>query len=125
MADLSGSWLGTYWQREMPTRFEATLLQSGNALSGNILDDGPLGEALLSGEVIGRRVSFTKRYLGAGSDSISYTGVVNEDENYIQGQWQVENYDSGPWEAHRSDSNLTLEFAQSKSKRELVGVGKV
>ncbi|MGK7901308.1 MAG: hypothetical protein AB4352_07835 [Hormoscilla sp.] len=125
MTDLSGSWLGTYWQREMPTRFEATLLQSGNALSGNILDDGPLGEALLSGEVIGRRVSFIKRYLGAGSEPISYTGVVNEDENYIQGQWQVGNYDSGPWEAHRSGSNLTLEFAESKSKRELVGVGKV
>ncbi|MGA1355681.1 MAG: hypothetical protein ACO35Q_03260 [Prochlorothrix sp.] len=50
MADLSGSWLGTYWQLGNPTRFEATLVQGGNSLTGNILDDGPLGEAQLTGD---------------------------------------------------------------------------
>jgi hypothetical protein len=35
MANLSGTWLGTYWQDDMPTRFEMTIAQSGNALSGN------------------------------------------------------------------------------------------
>jgi hypothetical protein len=34
MADLSGTWLGTYWQQGDPTRFEVTFIQSGNTLSG-------------------------------------------------------------------------------------------
>ncbi|MHC5721987.1 MAG: hypothetical protein ACYTX0_60710, partial [Nostoc sp.] len=63
MADLSGNWLGTYWQDDIPTRFEATFVQSGNTFSGSILDDNYLGEAQVNGEVIGRTVSFTKRYL--------------------------------------------------------------
>ncbi len=29
MADVSGAWLGTYWQQGNPTRFEATLIQGG------------------------------------------------------------------------------------------------
>ncbi len=75
MADLSGTWLGTYWQRGVPCRFEATLLQSGNTLTGNILDDSYLGEAKLSGEVIGRRIQFTKQYLTTSPDLVSYSGV--------------------------------------------------
>jgi hypothetical protein len=63
MADLSGTWLGTYWQRSQPTRFEATIIQAGNTLSGNILDDNYLGEARFSGTVVGRQVKFTKHYL--------------------------------------------------------------
>ena len=63
IANLSGTWLGTYWQQANPTRFEVTFVQSGNTLSGNILDDNYLGEATLSGEVIGRKISFAKRYL--------------------------------------------------------------
>jgi hypothetical protein len=43
MADLSGNWLGTYWQDEIPSRFEATFVQSGNTFNGSILDDNYLG----------------------------------------------------------------------------------
>ncbi|MBD0390443.1 MAG: hypothetical protein ICV54_29085 [Nostoc sp. C3-bin3] len=49
MADINGNWLGTYWQDEMPNRFEAAFVQSGNILSGSILDDNYLGEAQVSG----------------------------------------------------------------------------
>jgi hypothetical protein len=52
MANLNGSWLGTYWQHGNPTRFELTLVQSGNSLSGNILDDSYLGEASVIGDLI-------------------------------------------------------------------------
>jgi hypothetical protein len=121
MADLSGTWLGTYWQRGIPTRFEATLLQSGNALSGNILDDSPLGEATLAGEVIGRRVSFTKRYLTGGRHRISYTGTVSEDEKVMQGQWSLTGFESGQWEAHRSGENLTVQQQINRAKRVPVG----
>ena len=86
MADLSGTWLGTYWQRGVPNRFEATLLQSGNTLAGSILDDNYLGEAKLIGEVFGRRIQFTKRYLTTSPDPVSYTGTLAESEDFMQGQ---------------------------------------
>lgn len=108
MADLSGTWLGTYWQRGEPTRFEATMVQAGNTLSGNILDDSSLGEAQFSGTVIGRKIDFTKHYLVHSQGTIHYSGTVSEDEDHIQGQWQIGWFDSGSWEAHRSGENLTL-----------------
>jgi hypothetical protein len=106
MATLSGTWLGTYWQDEDPTRFEATFVQSGNALSGNILDDGKLGEAQLQGEVVGRTVQFTKRYLNPGLSPIFYTGTIAEDENSIQGDWVISGSNAGRWEAHRNAEDL-------------------
>jgi hypothetical protein len=53
MANLTGTWLGTYWQDGIPTRFEMSIAQGGNALNGN------LGEATIAGEVIGRNVHFS------------------------------------------------------------------
>ena len=108
MADLNGTWLGTYWQRGNPTRFEIVLLQSGNSLSGSVLDDSYLGEAKLTGEVVGRRISFSKRYVTSSPDSVDYVGAISEDEDYIQGQWKVSFADSGPWEARRSGESLSL-----------------
>lgn len=116
MADLSGSWLGTYWQEGVPTRFEATFVQSGNTLTGSILDDSELGEARLSGTVTGRNVSFTKRYLMTSGHSIGYVGTISEEENYISGQWNISSRFSGPWEAHRSGENLVAELESRKSE---------
>lgn len=124
MADLSGSWLGTYWQEENPTRFEATLLQTGNALTGNILDDNYLGEASISGEVIGRRVSFTKRYLTRRQSSIYYTGTISEDEDFIQGQWEIGAIAWGPWEARRSGQNLMADLQQRLAKELTLSAGR-
>ncbi len=124
MADLSGTWLGTYWQQGLPTRFEATLVQSGNALSGNILDDGFLGEAQVSGEVTGRSLQFTKRYLTPSQASITYTGVLAEAEDFMQGQWQIRRFDSGAWEAHRGGESLMESLQTRLSRRELLKVGR-
>jgi hypothetical protein len=112
MADLSGAWLGTYWHDGEPTRFEMTLVQGGNTLSGYILDDGPLGEATLSGEAVGRTTHFTKRYLVSPVKTypIQYEGQVSEDGNLIQGGWMMEAIDSGNWEAQRMGENLTLKL---------------
>ncbi len=122
MANLSGTWLGTYWQRGVPTRFELTLLQGGNTLSGSILDDNDLGEASLVGEVIGRRINFTKRYLAGSRHSVRYAGTVSEDEDFIQGQWQVDFFDSGNWEAHRSNENLSLNLETRRAEKVPVSV---
>lgn len=124
MADLSGTWLGTYWQQEIPTRFEITLVQSGNTLSGSILDDSHLGEASLTGEVIGRRISFTKCYLGGSRHCVNYTGTVSEDENFMQGQWMVDKFNTGQWEAYRSGDNLMMELQSRLAERILMSVGR-
>ncbi|TVQ09979.1 MAG: hypothetical protein EA368_08345 [Leptolyngbya sp. DLM2.Bin27] len=122
MTDLSGMWLGTYWQRETPTRFEVTLVQGGNTLSGSILDDSYLGEAQLSGTVTGRQVRFVKRYLTQNVPAIDYSGTVSEDGDRITGQWSIAGFDSGPWEAHRSEDDLTASW-QNIVARDLASAG--
>lgn len=117
MADLSGTWLGTYWQQGIPTRFEVTLIQSGNALTGRILDDSYLGEAKLTGEVIGRRISFTKSYFTNSADLINYIGTLSEKEDFMQGQWNIARWDSGPWEARRSGEDLMADLASRRAKQ--------
>jgi hypothetical protein len=110
MADLTGTWLGTYWQQGIPSRFEAVFVQSGNTLSGSILDDNYLGEARLSGEVMGRSISFTKSYLITSPAPVKYIGRISETEDYIQGQWRIGIGDSGSWEARRSGENLMADL---------------
>ncbi|OUL31241.1 hypothetical protein BV372_20530 [Nostoc sp. T09] len=110
MADLNGAWLGTYWQQGVPSRFEAVFVQSGNALSGSILDDNYLGEAQISGEVKGRSISFTKRYLITSPAAIKYIGTLSENDDYIQGQWKIGRRNFGRWEARRSGEDLMAEL---------------
>lgn len=108
--DISGTWLGTYWQNGTPTRFEATFAQSGNALSGSILDDDYLGEAQVSGELIGRSLRFVKRYLTTSPSPIDYSGTLSEDANSMSGLWKIGNSMSGSWEAHRSNQDLMADL---------------
>ncbi|WP_346289196.1 hypothetical protein [Sphaerothrix gracilis] len=122
MANLSGTWLGTYWQGGVPTRFEATLIQGGNSLSGRILDDSPLGEAQVSGEVVGRSVSFAKRYLTRKAAPIQYVGNIAADGNAMQGQWTIRGFDTGPWEAHRSDDELTRDLQNHLEQKVPAGI---
>ena len=123
MADVSGTWLGTYWQQGIPTRFEVTLIQSGNTLTGRILDDSDLGEAQLTGEVVGRRISFIKRYFTTSPDPVTYVGTISEDEDYMQGQWSLKPWGSGPWEARRSGETLMADLqTRIEKKVSLTGV---
>lgn len=114
MVNLSGMWQGTYWQQGVPTRFEMTLLQGRNTLSGNILDDDALGEASVAGEVTGRNVGFTKSYLGGVRHTVRYLGTISEEGDFMQGQWQIKAFDRGHWEARRSDENLSLDLEKRK-----------
>lgn len=124
MTDVNGMWLGTYWQNSDPTRFEATLIQSGNHLSGRILDDNYLGEAQIEGEVVGRSIQFTKRYLTTSAHLVTYTGTLSEDTNYMQGKWRIGSLHSGTWEAHRNSQDLMTDLKNQLEKRvpiEVVG----
>jgi hypothetical protein len=124
MADLSGTWLGTYWQNSQPTRFEVTLIQSGNNLSGNILDDGELGEARLAGEIVGKQLRFAKQYFCAPHESIDYTGtIIGDEENTIQGIWQIPGTKQlGNWEAKRSGNDLMQQLQNRIEQFSTVGV---
>ncbi len=117
MSDLTGAWLGTYWQNGQPTRFEVTFIQAGNTLTGRILDDSNLGEAQLSGDVTGRRVSFTKRYITTTSLPIEYTGTVAEDEGFMSGVWQIGPRQKGNWEAHRTGESLVAELNEQLERQ--------
>ncbi len=113
MTNITGTWIGTYWQQGNPTRFEATFIQSGNALCGNILDDSYLGEATLQGEVIGRSIRFVKKYISTSKNrgSVNYNGTISEDGNYMQGKWDFFGiFGFQSWEAHRKEENLETEF---------------
>lgn len=116
MADISGAWLGTYWQGREPVRFEMTLILGGNTLSGSILDNSYLGEASLVGEVSGRSISFTKTYLISSRHSVHYTGKISEEGNKIQGRWKI-GFFSGRWEALRNDDNLSFDKTTRKKDR--------
>jgi hypothetical protein len=122
MVNLNGTWLGTYWQRGLPTRFELTLLQAGNSLNGNILDDNSLGEASVVGEVIGRRITFRKCYIVGTRHCVDYTGIIAETEDCMTGEWQVGLFDSGPWEAYRTEDNLSLNVEISRREKIYVSV---
>lgn len=116
MANISGDWLGTYWQQDLPTRFEASLVQGGNTMSGSVLDDNRLGEAYVAGEVVGRAIQFTKRYVTGTQIPIAYIGTIAEDEQSMRGTWQIQGFDSGQWEAHRAGENLVAELQTRQSQ---------
>ncbi|MEM7769141.1 MAG: hypothetical protein AAGA75_15180 [Cyanobacteria bacterium P01_E01_bin.6] len=122
MADISGAWLGTYWENGKQTRFEATLIQAGNSLSGRILDDGPLGEAQVTGDVTGRSISFRKQYVSAQPHAIAYTGTISETEDFMSGTWTAGKSSSGRWEAHRNSDNL-MEQLRARMTRQTSLVG--
>lgn len=109
--DISGCWLGTYWQTGQPTRFEATLIQGGSVLDGRILDANYLGEAWVKGELLGTRIFFIKRYLTTSPNPIRYSGTLSDDGNYMHGNWRIGYFDSGSWEAYRAQDDLTEELS--------------
>ncbi len=121
MVDISGAWLGTYWQVGVPTRFESTLVQGGMTITGWILDCGVLGEAQVTGAVSGRSIQFTKTYLTVAQGAIAYTGTIAEDEMFMAGVWQI-GPASGPWEARRTGDNLTVD--QSVLAAKALGQGR-
>jgi hypothetical protein len=122
MTDLTGTWLGTYWQADAPTRFEASLVQGGNALSGRVQDDNHLGEAQITGEVVGRKVMFSKTYLSGIATVIEYAGTIDESGEVIKGDWTIlGTRQSGQWEARRSGDDLMAQLRRRMEQKVPVG----
>jgi hypothetical protein len=114
---ITGGWLGTYAYKgraagQKPVRFEATFtaLGSEGRFTGTILDDGPLGEAGVTGAQDGRRVHFTKAYFRPSgyteTGPVLYEGTLSEDGRLLVGVWRLElpGHPSiqGVWDARRT-----------------------
>src|SRR3954451_22661810 len=97
--DLTGVWDGTFVQPQVGmVTFLATLIESADALGGNVtepcmLPDCPLRthNASIAGHRSGSAVSFVKRYepSGYGYDTVFYEGRVNAEATEIDGQWRL------------------------------------
>ncbi|MEM6835967.1 MAG: hypothetical protein AAF609_03845 [Cyanobacteria bacterium P01_C01_bin.120] len=109
--DISGRWLGIYWQAENPIGFEAAFIQGGSVIDGRVLDENYLGESFIKGELLGSRIFFIKRYLTTSPHPIRYSGTLTEDGNYMSGHWRIGYVDSGRWEAYRTYDPLAEALA--------------
>jgi hypothetical protein len=108
---IEGSWIGSYGYNDgrLPVQFDAnfTLVDDPETLTftGTIRDNGPLGEAHVDGQQLGRAVFFTKYYTFPLADSLTgrveYTGELAEDGNSIAGSWTLRSGGTGPWQVFR------------------------
>jgi hypothetical protein len=99
---ISGEWLGIYYYSgtSQPNGFQAVFIESSGAVEGNILDDGRLGEAQVTGTYAAPSVRFTKIY--RATDPVKYIGTLSDDGNSISGTWQINAACFGTWSAWRN-----------------------
>jgi hypothetical protein len=124
--NLTGVWNGLYsYASGLSVSFMATLIDSGNALSGathepNILGTGPGSTltALLSGGRQDSAIAFVKTYDEAAPQHyyypVSYEGVLNGDATEIEGRWRIGDGTSGKFLMVRSEGKAV---AVEKKKR--------
>ncbi|MGK9234111.1 hypothetical protein KXS07_17565 [Inquilinus limosus] len=98
--NLTGLWHGffNYPEAYEPGFFEATLVETGEWLSGSTSElstgEPPVGVtlmAIISGRRRGHHVTFLKSYDGTAgwSHSVSYDGRLSADGLEIEGRWSI------------------------------------
>jgi hypothetical protein len=104
---LTGVWHGLYSYPAAvePVYFVATLISSGQSLSGTTHEsvEGRRGSALtiyasLEGAADGSSVSFAKNYFEAPkrySQTVHYEGALNSGKTEIEGTWTIQRVFSG------------------------------
>ena len=136
MPTVAGGWLGEYHfdhNLGQPCGFEATFSAAGpdGMFHGTILDDGPLGEAVIHhARQVGDEVIFTKIYRlkKRSLAPVRYEGKLLNDGKLLRGKWAIVHRKYGTtgwWEAHRTWEELEVGFADEeteahKESRELV-----
>ena len=139
MPTVAGGWLGEYHFDDgtKPCGFEATFSAVGldGGFSGTILDDGPLGEAVLHhARQVGDEVVFTKVYRLKKRSlvPVRYEGKLLNKGKLLRGKWAISSRHGGSrtgwWEARRSWDELEVGFVEEETEarseqRELVTVG--
>lgn len=99
--NLTGIWRGLYTYPSRGTRalFDATLIESGQWLSGTtheICSTGPAKGQLICADLLGNRngarVTFTKTYepgIPHYTTPIAYDGALSGDATEIEGSWTI------------------------------------
>ena len=122
MPTIAGGWLGEYHFDDgfqEPCGFEATFSAVGpdGMFHGTILDDGPLGEAVVHhSRQVGEEMLFTKVYRLKHPDilPVRYEGRFFNDGRLLRGTWAIyggrgnrHTMRTGWWEVRRSWEALT------------------
>jgi hypothetical protein len=111
--NLTGVWHGLYTYPRVLQRvlFDATLIESSAWLTGSTHEiatsaraKGQMLYAMLEGQRIGQRVTFTKTYDGTvpGYNVVEYEGTLSADASEIEGRWSIRNNWSGKFLMIRS-----------------------
>ena len=115
MSNLTGHWLGVYWQHGQPTEFDMEVTDLGGVISGVIQDQGPLGlRATFSGDHSDCAIRFEKKYLYLRC-YIDYQGNVSSNGLAMSGQWSIRSdsgvgwSDRGLWQAEKTGRSIGLE----------------
>jgi hypothetical protein len=115
---LTGVWQGIYSYppgTQPPVAFTATLIETGNSLSGSVHEPCTIGgspnEMLffsLNGSRQGMAVNFVKTYHGTNPyyGTVLYDGAVNDDATEIEGRWRIPGDWSGRFLMIRSGDPL-------------------
>ena len=117
---IQGSWRGRYFYKTRGEAhgFEAVFVDINGRVEGNILDDGILGEALVSGHFGYPSLSFSKIYLVKNShrQAVNYRGTMSEDGKMLSGTWYISDglTTTGTWLAVRLDENEEIKFEEIK-----------
>ncbi len=89
-------------------------------VSGNILDDGRLGEADVAGSFSYPVLKFQKIYRNRALDPVHYQGMMSEDGNEIGGTWALRSKAggaaSGRWVMRRFTDADTIFQSQEEQK---------
>jgi len=116
---VQGSWRGRYFYpgSSEAQGFEAVFIDADGLLDGNILDDGMLGEADVTGKFLYPHIKFTKTYRTRSKHSVYYQGTMSEDGKTLMGRWVLpggghggSDY-KGTWTAKRYEDGEDLKFA--------------
>jgi len=109
---IQGSWRGRYFYPGSSDAhgFEAVFIDADGLIEGNILDDGALGEADVSGKFFYPHVKFKKTYNSGTQHSVNYQGEMSEDGKTLSGRWHLETQGSGTWTAKRYEDGEDLKF---------------
>lgn len=127
---VQGSWRGRYFYpgSSEAQGFEAVFIDADGLLDGNILDDGVLGEADVTGKFLYPHIKFTKTYRTGSKHSVYYQGSMSEDGKTLMGRWVVPGGGQGgsdfkgTWTAKRYEDGEDLKF-EIEDQRDLELVG--
>jgi len=132
---LLGCWLGWYSQYNMKTFYDLFFIATSDSSFvgltyepvnpnwfNEIGEEGELIVATLSGQISAEEiVSFTKKYVFENSWEIDYTGVVLDQGQYFEGEWEIKEL-SGSFNATKTKALLPVHIYDTEDNRPITKI---